>query len=144
MKNQLEEKEMIRTRKAQYCRFLDTKQFEQWEKLFNPGAKITFYGVDSRVLMSFDSFEAFASLTRDLFATAQTIHQVHNSEIEFKSDTEASAIWSMEDWHIYAPVDGNPSKTLHGYGHYHETWKLIDGAWVIASIELRRTILELN
>src|ERR1700677_3069906 len=67
MKNQLEEKEMIRTRKAQYCRFLDTKQFEQWEKLFNPGAKITFYGVDSRVLMLFDSFEAFASLTRDLF-----------------------------------------------------------------------------
>ena len=48
---------------------------------------------DGRVPMSFDSLETFASLTRHLFATTQTIHQVHNSEVEFKSDTKASAIW---------------------------------------------------
>jgi hypothetical protein len=144
MKDELEVKELIRTRKAQYCRFIDTKQFDQWEKLFSPDAKITFYNVDGKVLMAFDSLRAFAGPTKGLFATTQTIHQIHNSEIEFKSDSEASAIWSMEDWHIYAPVDGNPSKTMHGYGHYYETWKLIDGTWLITSIDLLRTILELK
>ncbi|HTA77505.1 MAG TPA: nuclear transport factor 2 family protein [bacterium] len=144
MENKLETMELIRQRKAQYCRYLDTKQFDEWEKLFSPDVKITMYGVDGTVLRSFDSLKSFAGLTRSLFATTQTIHQVHNSEIEFKSNTEVAAIWSMEDWHIYELKDGQPSKTMHGYGHYYETWKLINDAWVITSIDLRRTILEIR
>ncbi len=33
---------------------------------------------------------------------------------------------------------------MRGYGHYHETWRLAGGEWIITRLELRRTILELE
>ena len=142
MTTRLEAMESIRQRKAKYCRFLDTKQFDAWEALFTPDAKIVFYKPDDTVMAKFDSIAEMAAMTRELFATTRTIHQTHNSEIEFASDTEAHAIWSMEDWHVHEPENGNPPKTMHGYGFYHETWKLIDGQWRLARLELRRNILD--
>jgi len=142
MENEAGAKEVIRDRKAKYCRYLDTKQFDQWEALFKPDAKIIFYNLDDSVLAEFKSIAELSPMTRGLFATTQTIHQTHNSEIQFKSPTVASAIWSMEDWHIYAPEDGKPSKTMHGYGFYYETWELINGEWMLASLELRRNIVQ--
>jgi hypothetical protein len=50
----------------------------------------------------------------------------------------------MEDWHIYTPTEEKPATTLHGYGHYYETWRLIDGLWKIARLELRRIIFEIH
>ena len=78
---------------------------------------------------------------RSRFATTRTIHQTHNSEISFASAAEASAIWSMEDWHVEAPEGGQAPKTMHGYGFYHEKWRLVDGTWKLARFELRRNIL---
>ena len=141
MENEAGAKERIRDRKAKYCRYLDTKQFDQWEALFKPDAKIIFYKLDNSVLAEFTIAE-LSPMTRGLFATTQTIHQTHNSEIESKSPTVASAIWSMEDWHIYAPEEGKPAKTMHGYGFYYETWELINGEWMLASLELRRNIVQ--
>ena len=79
MNARLEDMEGVRQRKAKYCRYLDTKQFDAWEALFTPGAK---------------------------------------------------------------PRDGNPPRTMHGYGFYHERWKLIDGQWRLAHLELHRSILD--
>jgi 3-phenylpropionate/cinnamic acid dioxygenase small subunit len=137
----LEAVERIRQQKAKYCRYLDTKQFDAWESLFKPDAKIIFYNLDNSVLAEFSSIAELSRMSRGLFATTRTIHQTHNSEIEFKSPTEASAIWSMEDWHVYAPEGDNPSKTMHGYGFYHETWELMNGEWKLARLELRRNIV---
>ena len=141
MENEAAAKELIRERKAKYCRCLDTKQFEQWEALFKPDAQIIFYNLDNSILAEFNSIAELSSMTRRLFATTQTIHQTHNSEIGFRSPTVASAIWSMEDWHIYAPEEGKPSKTMHGYGFYYETWELINDEWMLASLELHRNIV---
>ncbi|CAB3962252.1 MULTISPECIES: nuclear transport factor 2 family protein [Burkholderia] len=137
----LEAAEQIRQQKAKYCRYVDTKQFDAWEGIFKPDAKITFYNLDNSVMAEFNSIAELSAMSRRLFANAQTIHQTHNSEIEFKSATEATAIWSMEDWHIYAAKDGNPSKTMHGYGFYHEKWERINNDWRLARLELRRNIL---
>jgi hypothetical protein len=137
----LQSMELIRQQKARYCRYLDTKQFDAWERLFKPDAKITFHNLDGSVMVEFNSIAELSSVTRRLFATAQTIHQTHNSEIDFKSPTEASAIFSMEDWHVYAPEGDKPSKTLHGYGFYHEAWEAADGVWKLARLVLRRNIL---
>jgi hypothetical protein len=137
----LEAMEQIRQRKAKYCRYLDKKLFDAWESIFAPDATITFYNIDGSVIADFKSIAELSALTRELFATTQTIHQTHNSEIEFKSATEASAIWSMEDWHIYSAEGGNSSKTMHGYGFYHEIWKLLAGEWMLARMELRRSII---
>jgi hypothetical protein len=137
----LEAIELIRQQKAKYCRYLDTKQFDKWEQLFTPNATIVFYNLDNSVMAQFESIAEFSPMTRAFFATTQTIHQTHNSEIEFTSDTEASAIWSMEDRHIYAPEGDNPPKTMHGYGFYYDTWELVDGEWKLSRLELRRNII---
>jgi 3-phenylpropionate/cinnamic acid dioxygenase small subunit len=144
MHSELEVVEQIRDRKAKYCRYLDTKQFDQWEALFYEDARITFYGPDGEVLLDFTGLREFSRLTRTLFATTSTIHQVHNSEITLVTDSEAHAIWSMEDWHIYTPTEQNPTKSMNGYGHYYETWRMRDGEWRIARLELRRIIQQLN
>jgi hypothetical protein len=144
MPNELEVKEIIRERKAKYCRYLDTKQYDKWENLFSADAKVTFYKPDGTVMMAYDNVEKFFEDTRHFFATTVTVHQTHNSEIEFRSDTEASAIWAMEDWHRYMPTPEHPAKSMHGYGHYYETWKLIDGEWVLKSLELRRLLVDIE
>lgn len=144
MKSNLELAEDIRDQKAKYCRYLDTKQFEAWDALFTEDVRITFYGTDGQILLYMTSFDEFSRLTRQLFATTRTVHQVHNSEITLKSELVAEAIWSMEDWHIYSPTEENPAKTLHGYGHYYETWRLVDSVWKIARLELRRIILDIG
>jgi len=64
---------------------------------------------------------------------AQSSYQVHNDELAQVSDTEIRAIWSMEDCVIFPEADAGATRPArhHGYGHYHETWVLEDGAWLI-------------
>ena len=62
----------------------------------------------------------------------QSVHHGHCPEIEVLSDTEARGIWAMED--IVEFTDG----TLHGYGHYHETYRKEGGEWRIATLHLTR------
>jgi hypothetical protein len=141
---ELEVREEIRDRKAKYCRYLDTKQFNDWETIFCTNARITYYGPDGEVLLDFKDITEFSRLTRALFETASTIHQIHNSEITLVSEMEAHAIWSIEDWHVYSATAGSPAKSMNGFGHYYETWRLVDGLWKIERLELRRSILQLN
>jgi hypothetical protein len=42
----------------------------------------------------------------------------------------------MEDKLRWPP--GSPIHTLHGYGHYHETYEKVDGRWRIKTITLTR------
>lgn len=73
MTAQLEAMESIRQRKAKYCRYLDTKQFDALEALFTSDAKIVFYKPDNTVMAKFDSIAEMARMTSDLFATNRTI-----------------------------------------------------------------------
>lgn len=133
--------EAIREQKARYCRFVDTKQWDHFAKLFASDVRVRIKGADGELIASFDDAEAFVEKTSSFLVGASSIHQVHNSELTFHPDGIVSAIWSMEDYIVgLAPEVG--FHTLHGYGHYHETWQHLDGRWAIASLELRRTILE--
>ncbi|WP_018178276.1 nuclear transport factor 2 family protein [Jongsikchunia kroppenstedtii] len=65
-----------------------------------------------------------------------TVHHGHCPEIELTSDTTAKGIWSMEDklwW-----TNGDHEEHLHGYGHYHEEYELVDGRWLISYRRLTR------
>lgn len=48
----------------------------------------------------------------------------------------SSWIWAMEDmlWWTNGPVEEH----LHGYGHYHEEYRKVDGVWLIAYRNLTR------
>ena len=134
----------IREAKSRYCRFVDTKQWKDFAKLFARKPKIRFLNVDGTVLAEFESTDDFVAVTTAYLTDTKTIHQVHNDEIEIVSETEVKAIWSMEDYIVFNDREDDRPASMHGYGHYHETWRLEENAWRLASIELRRTILEIK
>ena len=131
---------IIRYRKAKYCRFVDTKQWDDLAALLVPRPTLRFFDAERVLLYEFDSTEKWIELMKAYLAGAHTIHQVHNSEIEVVSNVEVQAIWSMEDYLILAEGHDRPA-SVHGYGHYHETWRLMENAWRITRIDLYRTIL---
>lgn len=133
--------EQVRRAKARYARFLDTKDWDGFAGLFEPAVQVRMFDPTGNVIVSHDERDSFVNAARTGLEGGQSIHQVHNDEIEQISETEISAIWSMEDLIIFRPGAGGPGR-MHGYGHYHELWRLGSDGWRIARLELRRTILE--
>lgn len=65
-----------------------------------------------------------------------SVHHGHTPEITLTSDTTATGVWAMEDklwW-----TNGDAEEHLHGYGHYHEKYRLVDGRWLISYRNLTR------
>lgn len=65
-----------------------------------------------------------------------TVHHAHTPEIELTSATTARGIWAMEDLLWWS--DGDEELHLHGYGHYHEEHRRVDGRWLIGYRKLTR------
>jgi SnoaL-like domain len=81
--------------------------------------------------------DAFVASVQRALADAVSVHHGHMPEIELTSSTSATGIWAMED-ELWFP-EGAPVRHLHGYGHYHETYRLEDdGRWRIATLRLER------
>ena len=59
-------------------------------------------------------------------------------EIEITSPTTARGVWAMQDF-LKMP-EGSPLgfKSLVGWGHYTETYELLDGEWRITTLVLTR------
>ena len=70
------------------------------------------------------------------FADVSTVHQGFNPQISIHSGDEASGIWAMQDILRFPPP--GPIQEIRGYGHYHETYRRIDGRWVIQTTTLKR------
>jgi hypothetical protein len=136
--------EAIRQLKARYCRYLDTKDYDAWRALFAADVvvkldlAVSAGGADPQTMPPLEGIEAFEPVVMSGVADAATMHHCHTPEIELTSESTATGIWAMEDLLIFA--DGNQ---LHGAGHYHETYEKRDGAWVITSLHLTRTILRM-
>lgn len=65
-----------------------------------------------------------------------TVHHAHCPEIALTSPTTATGIWSMEDKLWWS--DEDTEHHLHGYGHYHEEYRKVDGEWLISYRKLTR------
>ena len=65
-----------------------------------------------------------------------TVHHAHTPEIDILSPTEARGVWAMED-HL-SWQQGAAKGELHGYGHYHETYRKLPEGWRIQSRKLTR------
>jgi SnoaL-like domain len=134
--------EQIRAAEARYCRFLDTKQWGDFAELLVLEVRVRMLDPDGQELAAFDHRDAFVASAREFLEGARSIHQVHNDELAMVSRHEVAATWSMEDCIVFPPGPRGTSASVHGYGHYHETWLERGDVWRIASLELRRTILE--
>jgi len=134
----------IGMRKARYCRYIDTKQWTEFRKLLADSPYIKFVDPEGQTIHTFASADEFVSTSALYLEGARTIHQIHNAEMERTSDNEVHAIWSMEDYLVFPLTSDTRPASIHGYGHYHESWDFQDGGWRICKLELRRTIVEIT
>ena len=61
-----------------------------------------------------------------------TVHHGHDPQITLTGSDSAHARWSMYDRLEFG------SEVMHGYGHYHDEYRLQEGRWRITSLRLTR------
>lgn len=125
-----DDRSAIERLKAEYCRTLDTKDWESFRDLFTDGFVSDTVASGGKVIEGADEFVAFVRRT---LARAVTVHQVQQPEIDFITPTSATGTWAMLD-----VVRFRPGFTLFGFGHYHETYEKVDGRWRISACRLTR------
>jgi SnoaL-like domain len=134
--------EEIKVLKARYFRCVDTKDWGGFEALCHadvvldisadvPGGVIT--GI-AKIL----------EMMKVSLAGVTSVHHGHCPEIEFTSDTTAAGIWAMEDVLRFPEVSAFPIKSLHGYGHYIETYERLGGRWRFKTIKLTRMRVDIE
>jgi len=133
----LEAYDAIRTVKARYCRYLDTKDWEGLASIFTEDMVLDVQ--EDTGQPPFIGRDAAIATIRWSVTDAKSAHQIHFSEIALDGD-EAQVVTPMQDRVVWAPgkcpVAGIASIT--GYGHYHERYVRQDGAWKIAHLKLTR------
>jgi hypothetical protein len=126
--------ERIKELKARYFRLLDT---HQWPELANVFTSDVQFDIDSNQHMEFTGRDPFIANVSSVLAGVKHVHHGHMPEIALTGTHAAAGIWAMYDHLIY------PDRIVHGYGHYHETYRLeADGEWRIATLRLTRLLYE--
>ncbi|PTR21604.1 SnoaL-like protein [Rhodococcus sp. OK519] len=120
---------------ASRLRIMDTKQWDLYGSVHTPDVVSDTFGAGGSVVGRADLTEAIRNvLDGSVFVTS--VHHGHTPEITLTSDTTATGIWAMEDelwW-----TNGDIEEHLHGYGHYHEEYRRIEGRWLIGYRRLTR------
>ena len=81
--------------------------------------------------------------TLDGASPVTSVHHGHTPLIEYAGphpetgEPTATGIWSMED-RLWWRVENGRERWLHGWGHYHERYRRVDGQWLISYRRLER------
>jgi len=121
--------------KAEYCRLLDTKQWDAWKLLYTEDCRSDTVDAGGIVIDGRDSVVAYVS---ESLAGSRTAHQVHSPQMTFDGPDAVDVIWAMQDRVIKDTFD------LTGFGHYHERYVRDTQGWRIASLKLTRLILDIQ
>lgn len=130
----------IHALKARYFRCMDTKDWQGLEAVFAPDVEADFRESTSEYnpdMLIHGAARYIAGLA-PMLELVDTVHHGHMPEIEILSPTAARGVWAMEDKLWVKDGAPLPFRWLHGYGHYHETYRKIDGEWKIQTIRLTR------
>ena len=141
---QLQAVEDIKALKARYFRCMDTKDWDGFGDQFTTDAVMDVsgeMGADPESGVIHGNRE-IAGFVREMVGDVLTVHHGHMPEIDVTSPTTASGVWSMED--MLRWPEGFPIQSLHGYGHYRETYEKVDGRWRIKSLKLTRLRLDIE
>ena len=126
----MDDVEAIKQLKARYFRTMDTKDWDGMRQVFTADVVMDTTDSGGGLVTGADEFLAFL---REALDGATTVHQGHMPEIELTSDTTATGIWALNDIVVWPN-----GMRLDGYGHYHETYEKVDGAWRIKTLKLTR------
>jgi ketosteroid isomerase-like protein len=125
--------EAIKQLKARYFRLMDTKDWEALVSVFTDDVEVDVSGEGGGITRGANEFLSFL---RTVIGNAITVHHGHTPEIELTSPTTATGIWALED-RLWWP-EGGPFSSMHGFGHYHETYEKTDAGWRIKSLRITR------
>lgn len=141
----------IKTLKARYWRTLDRRHWDDFEQLFTDDCEFDASlsnvtvepgrmpghsdpGVQGSLMAR--GATAIRNLIEPAMLGVRSVHQGHIPEIELLSPESATAIFPFEDF-LDFPVGVSP-RSIHGFGHYHDSFHRIDGSWRIASLVIYR------
>ena len=128
--------EAIKTVKAKYFRFVDTRDWDGLRSIFTPDALLEVPEARAGASNLDESLIFF----QQALEGAVSVHFGHMPEIEIEDEDHARAIWPMDD-RIYWPPESASIlgyAQLRGFGHYHETYERLDGEWKIRTMKLTR------
>jgi hypothetical protein len=127
----------IQALQARYFRALDGKDWDGFGAIFTTDCRFAAARTpeDLNPEPRFGRATIVKSVRRNV-GRALTVHQGCMPEIEVLSPIAAKGVWAMSD--IVEFADGKPFKRLSGAGHYHETYVLEGGRWMINSLRLSR------
>lgn len=124
--------EAIKRLKARYFRCLDTKDWAGWSEVFTDDATLRFYeavlirGAQVKSGAELQGRPTIVDFVRNRLGNAQTVHHGHMREIDVISIRRRA---ESGPWRISSSL---PPEAIHGFGHYHETYREVDGARRIA------------
>ena len=126
--------EEIKRLRARYCRFLDTKRWEDLPALFTADAE--FWGFAS--CPDGSSFEGWRDGVKSRLSDVVMFHHCHSPDIVFLDDMTARAVWAMEGYLEWPEplglAEAPEARGLRGFGHYQDEYRFEDGNWKIAHI----------
>jgi hypothetical protein len=114
---------------AQYFRFIDLKQWDDFRGIFSDDA--TF---DHPTIGTYGPgrIDAAVAATRAKIGDMLTIHHGSIPEITLDPPDRASGIFAMRSHSAPAGYDG----LARTFGHYYDDFRRIDGAWKMTSMRL--------
>ncbi len=139
--------EDIKQLKSRYFRFMDTKDWAGLRTVFCDDAVF-----DARTALSlegnadggraaesnawiYEGGDTIVDFIKAAAGQSRTVHHGHCHEIEILSADEARGVIAMED-QVWDETD--TVVTLHGCGHYHESYRRVDGQWRIHRSRISR------
>ena len=125
--------EAIRQLKARYFRTMDTKDWRGLAAVFTPDVHIDMQAEGGGIT---DSVEEYLPFLISQIGEVTTVHHGHMPEITFTGPDTADGIWAMED-SLWWP-EGSPIRHVHGWGHYHESYRRTADGWRISAMTLTR------
>jgi hypothetical protein len=138
--------EAIKQLKARYFRSMDTKDWAGLEAVFAPDAELDMRGEAADKSKAAEGLVVggakVTAFIRNAVVDLITVHHGHMPEIEITSPTTAKGIWAMED--LLRWPEGAAIKTLHGFGHYHETYRRLEDGWRIQTSTLTRLRVDIT
>ena len=130
--------EQIKRTFAARLRCMDNKEWDVYPTLHTDDVVSSTFG--DHDVVGADAVTASIKRVLDGRVPITSVHHGHTPEIELTSATTARGIWAMEDklwW-----TNGDQEEHLHGYGHYHEEYRLENGKWLISAFHASANVFD--
>ena len=141
--------EQIKQLKARYFRFMDGKDWAAYRTVFTDDVLFDVRGgmeatpaEPSYSEPAIEGADAAVAFIQRGLGHRTSAHQGFLPEITLTGPDSATGIWAMTD--VLRAGEGDPFRTVRGYGHYHEDYRKVGGEWKIARLRLTRLIVDIE